>query len=85
VKEAEVVASELVEAREAASIVLELADKALDEMTLLVKLLVVVTRLFAVRLGRDNWLSPPVHDGEENRVGIVRLVAQDELHFVAFK
>jgi hypothetical protein len=85
VKETDVVTGQLIEASEAAAVVLELADEALDEVTLLVKLLVIPALLFAVRLGRDNGLSSYVSDCKENRVSIVCLVAKDELRSLAFK
>jgi hypothetical protein len=85
VKEAEVVAGQLVKAREATSVMLKLADEALNQMTFLVKLLVIRARLFAVRLRRDNRFGSPLRDGKENRVGVVSLITKDEPRLKAFK
>jgi hypothetical protein len=84
-KEAEIVASELVEAREATSIVFELADEALDEVTLLVKLPVVPTLLFAVRPRRNNSFRTHFGDGKKKGIGVVGLVGEDKRRLVVFK
>lgn len=84
-KEAEIVASELVEAREATSIAFELADKTLDEVTLFVKLLIIAALLFSVRPRRNNSFRTHFGDGKKKGIGVVGLVGEDKQRLVVLK
>lgn len=70
-KETDVVASEFVEAEEAAPEVLELADKALDKAPLLVKLGVILGRAFAIGLRWNDRFCTYVSDGASNVFSVI--------------
>lgn len=84
-QEAEEVAGKLVEAREATSILLELTDEALDEVTFFIKLSIIFSRLVAVFLRRNHRLGPHLSDGEKHVLGIVGFIAHDELGFATLQ
>ncbi len=83
-EEAEEVTSELVEAREATSIVFELADEARDEVTLLVKLVVIAALSFSVRPRRNNSFRTHFGDGKKKGIGAAGLIGEDRRRLVVF-
>jgi hypothetical protein len=85
VEEAEVVAGKFIEAREAATVVLELVEKALDEVTLFIKFSVVLRWFFAVFLGRDNRFCTQLGDGVADVLGVIGFVSHDELSLKVFE
>lgn len=85
VEEAEVVAGELIEAREATTVVLELAEKAFDEVPLFVQLAVILGFLFAVFLGRDHCFRPQFGNGIADVLGVISFVSHDELGLVTLE
>ena len=56
-QEAEIAAGQLIEAREDAPKVLDLADEAFNQMAFSVEQSVVIVRFYGVLLGRDNGFS----------------------------
>ncbi len=84
-EEAEIVAGKLIEAGEAATVVLELADKAFDEVPLFVQLVVILGFLFAVLLGRDHRFCTQRGDGIADMLGVIGFVSYDELSSVTFE
>lgn len=80
-----VIASELVEAGEDVTVLLELADETLDEVPLFVAFTVVITRLSTVFARWNYCLSPPIGDGFEDSFCVIGFVSQDELAFVTRK
>lgn len=78
-------AGELVEAGEAAPEVLELAEKAFDEVTFLVTFGVILTRVEAVSAGRDDRFSAQLTDSRADVLSVIAFVSEDELSMVVLK
>lgn len=83
-EETEVVLGKLIEAGEDTAVLLEFADGTLDQVPLLIQLLIVRTLGITVSLGRNNGFSPGCTNQVEDGLGVISLIAEHELHLVAF-
>lgn len=82
-KNAEVVAGELVETKEDAAVVFELSEETLDEVAFFIALSVVVTGVEPIGPRRDDRFSPQLTDGNANMLGVVAFVRQEKFGAVA--
>ena len=76
---------ELVEPREATSIVLELIEKAFHEMTFFVKLFVIAPLLFTVALGWNDHFGSHFRDGRKDSFSVIGFVAEHKINFVVYQ
>jgi len=82
-QEAEISLGELVESRENAPIVFHLVDQALHQVAFFVEVSIIVVLLLAGGTRRDYGLGPTVQDNLAKWIGVVGLVGNHILAFVA--
>src|SRR5439155_13680803 len=83
--EAEEVSRGLFVARRDAALVLDSVHETLDQVPFFVQVLVVVSRLLAVALGRNDRLCSVRFNGLDEGVAVIALVGQDGLGLVALQ
>src|SRR5438874_3890775 len=83
--EAEEVSRGLFVARRDAAVVLDSVHETLDQVPFFVQVLVVVSRLLAVALGRNDRLCSVRFNGLDEGVAVIALVGQDGLGLVALQ
>jgi hypothetical protein len=79
VQEAQIATSQLIKAREDTAEVLDLVDKAFNQMSLTIQPVVVLTLYVTELMRRDNWNSPTLENETDNLLTRIASVSNDIL------